>query len=238
MGDSDHSLDTSDEEYVPPVDVEDSSDDKAESSEDEEDLLPAVVKKSAPEKVLDRDAVWNEFLQETETATQRLPRETPATTKPLQTPSVCTNASGVSAAPSYLSTSSATKTSISASASSYVTSSTPSKTSAAPSLAASPTPLNGIAPKRALASNDRLSDALKRLKSTALLPGAAPKLSTLEKSKRDWESFTQEEDIADELKLYNKGKYGYVARKAFESRASERQYAIVRELRLKGSQKR
>ncbi|VDM03531.1 unnamed protein product [Schistocephalus solidus] len=144
MGDSDHSLDTSDEEYVPPVDVEDSSDDKAESSE----------------------------------------------------------------------------------------------TSAAPSLAASPTPLNGIAPKRALASNDRLSDALKRLKSTALLPGAAPKLSTLEKSKRDWESFTQEEDIADELKLYNKGKYGYVARKAFESRASERQYAIVRELRLKGSQKR
>uniref|UniRef100_A0A0V0JD82 Craniofacial development protein 1 n=1 Tax=Schistocephalus solidus TaxID=70667 RepID=A0A0V0JD82_SCHSO len=218
MGDSDHSLDTSDEEYVPPVDVEDSSDDKAESSEDEEDLLPAVVKKSAPEKVLDRDAVWNEFLQETETATQRLPRETPATTKPLQTPSVCTNASGVSAAPSYLSTSSATKTSISASASSYVTSSTPSK--------------------RALASNDRLSDALKRLKSTALLPGAAPKLSTLEKSKRDWESFTQEEDIADELKLYNKGKYGYVARKAFESRASERQYAIVRELRLKGSQKR
>uniref|UniRef100_A0A0X3PXF6 Craniofacial development protein 1 n=1 Tax=Schistocephalus solidus TaxID=70667 RepID=A0A0X3PXF6_SCHSO len=70
MGDSDHSLDTSDEEYVPPVDVEDSSDDKAESSEDEEDLLPAVVKKSAPEKVLDRDAVWNEFLQETETATQ------------------------------------------------------------------------------------------------------------------------------------------------------------------------
>ncbi|BHF78603.1 Craniofacial development protein 1 [Sparganum proliferum] len=234
MGDSDHSLDTSDEEYVPPAEAEDSSDDKDVSSEDEEDTLPVAVKKSSPEKVLDRDAVWNEFLKETETVTQA----TPATVKPTGTANACSSSSGVSNVSSILSTGSTAKTSCASSTSSPSASSTANKNSAIPRPAALPSPANGLAPKRTLASNDRLSDALKRLKSSALLPGSAPKLSTLEKSKRDWESFTQEEDIADELKLYNKGKHGYVARKAFESRASEREYAIVREMRLKSSQKR
>ncbi|KAL7056584.1 hypothetical protein AAHC03_020864 [Spirometra sp. Aus1] len=233
MGDSDHSLDTSDEEYVPPAYAEDSSDDKDVSSEDEEDTLPVAVKKSSPDKVLDRDAVWNEFLKETETVTQRAPQETPTAVKPTGTPNACASSSGVSNVSSILSTGSTAKTSCAA-----PTSSLPNKNSTISRPAAISSPLNGLAPKRALASNDRLSDALKRLKSSALLPGSAPKLSTLEKSKRDWESFTQEEDIADELKLYNKGKHGYVARKAFESRASEREYALVREMRLKSSQKR
>lgn len=36
------------------------------------------------------------------------------------------------------------------------------------------------------------------------------KITTLEKSKLDWEKFKKDEDIGDELQSYNKGKHGYV----------------------------
>lgn len=36
------------------------------------------------------------------------------------------------------------------------------------------------------------------------------KMSTLEKSKMDWDAFKTEEGIADELAIHNRGKEGYV----------------------------
>jgi len=36
------------------------------------------------------------------------------------------------------------------------------------------------------------------------------KMSTLEKSKMDWDAFKSEEGIADELAIHNRGKEGYV----------------------------
>ncbi|OBS81389.1 hypothetical protein A6R68_20417 [Neotoma lepida] len=44
------------------------------------------------------------------------------------------------------------------------------------------------------------------------------KMSTLEKSKLDWESFKEEEGIGEELAIHNRGKEGYIERKAFLDR--------------------
>lgn len=40
--------------------------------------------------------------------------------------------------------------------------------------------------------------------------GKKPKISTLEKTKLDWDRYKKEENIEDELAAYNKGKDGYV----------------------------
>lgn len=58
------------------------------------------------------------------------------------------------------------------------------------------------------------------------------KMSTLEKSKLDWESFKEEEGIGEELALHNRGKEGYIERKAFLERVDHRQFEIERDLRL------
>lgn len=58
------------------------------------------------------------------------------------------------------------------------------------------------------------------------------KMSTLEKSKLDWESFKEEEGIGEELALHNRGKEGYIERKAFLDRVDHRQFEIERDLRL------
>lgn len=58
------------------------------------------------------------------------------------------------------------------------------------------------------------------------------KMSTLEKSKLDWESFKEEEGIGEELAIHNRGKEGYIERKAFLERVDHRQFEIEREIRL------
>lgn len=58
------------------------------------------------------------------------------------------------------------------------------------------------------------------------------KMSTLEKSKLDWENFKEEEGIGEELALHNRGKEGYIERKAFLERVDHRQFEIERDLRL------
>ncbi|XP_008575442.1 PREDICTED: craniofacial development protein 1 isoform X2 [Galeopterus variegatus] len=58
------------------------------------------------------------------------------------------------------------------------------------------------------------------------------KMSTLEKSKLDWESFKEEEGIGEELAIHNRGKEGYIERKAFLDRVDHRQFEIERDLRL------
>ena len=40
--------------------------------------------------------------------------------------------------------------------------------------------------------------------------GAKKQMSTLEKSKLDWESFKEEEGIGEELAIHNRGKEGYI----------------------------
>ncbi|XP_062932016.1 craniofacial development protein 1-like [Cynocephalus volans] len=58
------------------------------------------------------------------------------------------------------------------------------------------------------------------------------KMSTLEKSKLDWESFKEEEGIGEELAIHNRGEEGYIERKAFLDRVDHRQFEIERDLRL------
>ncbi|XP_071973825.1 craniofacial development protein 1 [Engystomops pustulosus] len=59
------------------------------------------------------------------------------------------------------------------------------------------------------------------------------KMSTLEKSKLDWESFKDQEGIGEELAQHNRGKDGYIERKAFLERVDYRQFELEREIRLK-----
>lgn len=59
------------------------------------------------------------------------------------------------------------------------------------------------------------------------------KMSTLEKSKLDWESFKVQEGIGEELAHHNRGKDGYIERKAFLERVDYRQFELEREIRLK-----
>ncbi|XP_051884376.1 craniofacial development protein 1 [Pristis pectinata] len=62
--------------------------------------------------------------------------------------------------------------------------------------------------------------------------GKKQKLSTLEKSKIDWEAFKETEGIGDELAIYNRGKEGYIERKAFLDRVDHRQFELERDIRL------
>ncbi|XP_009078135.1 PREDICTED: craniofacial development protein 1, partial [Acanthisitta chloris] len=58
------------------------------------------------------------------------------------------------------------------------------------------------------------------------------KMSTLEKSKLDWENFKEEEGIVEELAIHNRGKDGYIEKKAFLERVDHRQFEIERDIRL------
>ncbi|XP_072013930.1 craniofacial development protein 1-like [Amphiura filiformis] len=62
--------------------------------------------------------------------------------------------------------------------------------------------------------------------------GKKSKISTLEKSKLDWNQFKAKEGIEDELTAFVKGKSGYVEKQNFLARADQRQYEQERELRL------
>ncbi|XP_051580156.1 craniofacial development protein 1-like [Myxocyprinus asiaticus] len=62
--------------------------------------------------------------------------------------------------------------------------------------------------------------------------GKKQKMSTLEKSKLDWDTFKTEEGIADELAIHNRGKEGYVERKNFLERVDQRQFELEKTVRL------
>lgn len=64
------------------------------------------------------------------------------------------------------------------------------------------------------------------------LSGKKQKLSTLEKSKLDWDSFKKDECIEEELKTFNQGKHGFLERKAFLERADVKQFEIERNFRM------
>jgi len=56
------------------------------------------------------------------------------------------------------------------------------------------------------------------------------KLSTLEKSKHDWDSFKKEKGLEDELR--NNSKDGYLSKQEFLQRVDYRTWENERELRL------
>ncbi|KAG5273107.1 hypothetical protein AALO_G00147730 [Alosa alosa] len=64
------------------------------------------------------------------------------------------------------------------------------------------------------------------------LGGKKQKMSTLEKSRLDWDTFKSEEGINDELAIHNRGKEGYVERKNFLERVDQRQFQLERAVRL------
>ncbi|XP_060520140.1 craniofacial development protein 1 [Cylas formicarius] len=61
--------------------------------------------------------------------------------------------------------------------------------------------------------------------------GKKQKISTLEKSKLDWDRFKKEENIEEELQTHNKGKDGYLDRQDFLQRADLRRFEIERDIR-------
>ncbi|XP_075997917.1 craniofacial development protein 1 [Genypterus blacodes] len=62
--------------------------------------------------------------------------------------------------------------------------------------------------------------------------GKKQKMSTLEKSKMDWDAFKSEEGISEELAIHNRGRDGYVERKNFLERVDHRQFEREKAVRL------
>ncbi|XP_029010261.1 craniofacial development protein 1 [Betta splendens] len=62
--------------------------------------------------------------------------------------------------------------------------------------------------------------------------GKKQRMSTLEKSKMDWDAFKSEEGITEELAIHNRGKEGYVERKNFLERVDHRQFELEKAVRL------
>lgn len=60
-----------------------------------------------------------------------------------------------------------------------------------------------------------------------------PKISTLQKSKLDWDEFKKKEKIEHDLAIHTKGKESYLERKAFLERADLRQFELEKEMRAK-----
>jgi len=58
------------------------------------------------------------------------------------------------------------------------------------------------------------------------------KLSTLQKTKLDWQSYKQANDLAEELTLHTKSKDTYLEKQEFLSRADHRQFEQERDIRL------
>lgn len=61
--------------------------------------------------------------------------------------------------------------------------------------------------------------------------GKKAKISTLEKSKLDWDNYKKQENLEEEITTHNRGKDGYLERQDFLQRADLRQFEIEKQLR-------
>ncbi|XP_015127610.1 craniofacial development protein 1 [Diachasma alloeum] len=61
--------------------------------------------------------------------------------------------------------------------------------------------------------------------------GKKTKISTLEKSKLDWDNFKKQENLDEEITTHNKGRDGFLERQDFLQRADMRQFEIEKQLR-------
>lgn len=64
------------------------------------------------------------------------------------------------------------------------------------------------------------------------------KMSTLDKSKLDWDSFKKEQSLEEELSLHNKSKNSFLERKAFLERTDLREFEIEKSIRQSQTNKR
>lgn len=64
--------------------------------------------------------------------------------------------------------------------------------------------------------------------------GKKAKISTLEKSKLDWDNYKKQENLEEEIITHNRGKDGYLERQDFLQRADLRQFEIEKQLRNSG----
>ncbi|KAF7281065.1 yeti [Rhynchophorus ferrugineus] len=85
--------------------------------------------------------------------------------------------------------------------------------------------------KSSKSSNAKNSSGLSGISNVLSQLGKKQKISTLEKSKLDWDKFKQEENIEEELQTYNKGKDGYLDRQDFLQRADLRRFEIEKDIR-------
>ncbi|VDK43041.1 unnamed protein product [Taenia asiatica] len=195
MGDSTKSESESsdDEEYIPPAVCEEESSDDSEDevSDDEVGGGTSVKKGTKPLEEKDRDEIWTDFLKETRpvvitriSAHDFFYQGSTGAALVFFFPWCCTQFSQYIEGKSYW-------TGIEVGSIRVGESRLTTFRRSAPS------------------TGNRLADALKRLKSSTLSSGV-PKISVLEKSRLDWESFTEKEGIKDDLKLHNKGKNGWV----------------------------
>ncbi|XP_071449273.1 craniofacial development protein 1 [Hetaerina americana] len=102
------------------------------------------------------------------------------------------------------------------------------------------TPLSGVSKQSALGLSDKsrvigkpitvrsgassLGSALDKL-------GKKNRLSTLEKSKLDWESYKNKEGISEEISAHNKGKSGYLDKRDFLEKTDLKQYELEKQFR-------
>lgn len=61
--------------------------------------------------------------------------------------------------------------------------------------------------------------------------GKKAKISTLEKSKLDWDNFKRQENLDEEITTHNRGRDGFLERQDFLQRADLRQFEIEKQLR-------
>ncbi|XP_011304183.1 craniofacial development protein 1 [Fopius arisanus] len=61
--------------------------------------------------------------------------------------------------------------------------------------------------------------------------GRKTKISTLEKSKLDWDNFKKQENLDEEITTHNRGRDGFLERQDFLQRADMRQFEIEKQLR-------
>lgn len=82
----------------------------------------------------------------------------------------------------------------------------------------------GALPRRSAAGGGGIASVLGQL-------GKKSKLSTLTKSKLDWDSFKKQENLEEEISTHNRGKDGYLERQDFLQRADLRQFELEKQLR-------
>ncbi|XP_065350938.1 craniofacial development protein 1 [Cloeon dipterum] len=63
------------------------------------------------------------------------------------------------------------------------------------------------------------------------IKGKGTKLSTLEKSKMDWQNFKAQQGIEEEIQTHNRGKQGFLERQDFLQRADLRRFEIEKQMR-------
>jgi hypothetical protein len=254
--DKESSDESDDEDYVPPT-VEPDSD-----KEDAKYLCPSLKRKLEEEKKNNNkqikgnedgedeidewnkaenkkkaDDLWSSFLKDTKTK----PKPTSASTDP-----VTTNL----AAKQKEETSTATKNGSSPSLSGP----TSSKSSEKNKIGEPKSPTKEVVPsfsnKYAAFSVDGGNETTDSVKSRTTsvekpkpkMSGMAgllgklkeqPKISTLEKSRLDWNEFKKEENIEEDLTTHTRGKQSFLERAAFLNRADNRQFEIEKDLRAK-----